>query len=438
MNVPARRYPRQTMKTVIHLNSDDLTFSFRALEAEIRGEIEAHVAGTTPAFVANFPAEAGKEVARRAKDRENDRKTLAVTRARLDRFSGEEIAEAYRRVCLEKHPGRQAKCHISFQRTLRLPDDGKVYPLPAGLGQFPMRSIMAYPNSAPKQWLEKGGVILPMYQGEAMWISFGAAIPCALKILSGSVNALTGERDLRELDSHPQNYAVVPDQPWLDGFKVSKGVVRQFVAMPVGSGFSVSEQLARDADAGGLVIEAFPMKAERYFKEFLEDELKNMMGDVLTKLLGAHWHGERFVLCCRAPLTTFCEDVGLGAGGKIQQEIYADEYGVDAWSFEHSSRVCIHTCNSMMWRAATGENPPHPPITAKEYARYDIPWFDFYRDDLTALPETEVLAGVKSIDQISGAKGLAPLDGDAGIDPSLVIQYGNTRRTEEIRAWWRN
>lgn len=279
--------------------------------------------------------------------------------------------------------------------------------------------------------------MLPMYQGEAMWMSFESTIPCALKIVSGSVNALTGERDLQELDSDPQNYVVVPDQPWLDGFKVSKGTVRQFVAMPVGSGYTASEQLAEDTKAGGLVIEAFPMRAERCFPEFLECELENIMHDVLTNLFGMGWEGESQILCCRAVPTMLCESVGLGAGGKIQQEVYADNHGIDSWSFEHSSRVCIHTCNAMMWRKVTGENPPHPPLTVPEYTRHRIPWFDFYRDDLEALPETENLAGVKSVAQVSAAKGLASWDDADELAPSLVVQYGNARRPEEIRAWGR-
>ena len=36
------------------------------------------------------------------------------------------------------HPN--AECSIQFQRTLRIPDDNREYPLPAGLGRFPMPS----------------------------------------------------------------------------------------------------------------------------------------------------------------------------------------------------------------------------------------------------------------------------------------------------------
>ena len=34
-----------------------------------------------------------------------------------------------------------AKLHIKLQRTLRIPDDGHDYPLPPGLGAFPLRHV---------------------------------------------------------------------------------------------------------------------------------------------------------------------------------------------------------------------------------------------------------------------------------------------------------
>ena len=41
------------------------------------------------------------------------------------------------------HPGGRAGEHlaISFERTLRIPNDGRKYPLPPGLGLFPIRVV---------------------------------------------------------------------------------------------------------------------------------------------------------------------------------------------------------------------------------------------------------------------------------------------------------
>ncbi|MYB97986.1 MAG: hypothetical protein F4123_09440 [Gemmatimonadetes bacterium] len=50
----------------------------------------------------------------------------------------------------------------------------------------------------------------------------------------------------------PQNYLVVPDQPWLDGYCVERGIIRQFVAMPLGEGYTAEERLTGAAKHGGL------------------------------------------------------------------------------------------------------------------------------------------------------------------------------------------
>ena len=91
---------------------------------------------------------------------------------------------------------------------------------------------------------------MPMYQSEALWIRFSARYPCAVKIAAGKINAVSGEAWTAELQSEPQDYGVVPGQPWLDGFSVGEGRIRQFVAMPLGAGDSVEEQLTGRAEFG--------------------------------------------------------------------------------------------------------------------------------------------------------------------------------------------
>lgn len=43
---------------------------------------------------------------------------------------------------------------LSLQRTLRIPDDGRRYPLPPGLGAFPLLKVEEYRDSVPQQWLK--------------------------------------------------------------------------------------------------------------------------------------------------------------------------------------------------------------------------------------------------------------------------------------------
>jgi ubiquitin len=55
-----------------------------------------------------------------------------------------------------------------------------------------------------------------------------------------------------------QDYVVIPPQPWLDGIATSPGVVKQFVAVPFKSGYSVEHQIAGRETTGGVQFEVIP------------------------------------------------------------------------------------------------------------------------------------------------------------------------------------
>ncbi|RPJ56389.1 MAG: hypothetical protein EHM24_30470, partial [Acidobacteria bacterium] len=172
---------------------------------------------------------------------------------------------------------RSATVTIQFQRTLRIPDDDQDYPLPPGLGAFPLRHVDDFAARLPAAWVERGGVMLPMYQSEAMWLNFSAgydeqrrvSYPFAVKIATGKINAVSGGTWTKGLHRRPrQDYVVVPEQPWLDGYCVAKGIIRQFVAMPLGAGYTAEEQITGKAEHGGLQLIAFPMKREVFEERF--------------------------------------------------------------------------------------------------------------------------------------------------------------------------
>ena len=101
---------------------------------------------------------------------------------------------------------------VDFQRTLRIPETG-LHPLPPGLGRFPLRRVADYPDTAPPEWLARGGVMLPIYQREAMWLSFDASEPAALQVGVGKVCAVSGLPWIEHLVKDPQNYVALPRQP---------------------------------------------------------------------------------------------------------------------------------------------------------------------------------------------------------------------------------
>lgn len=152
-------------------------------------------------------------------------------------------------------PGVAGSLDVRLQRTLRIPDDGRGYPLPPGLGAFPMRRVEDYADHVPARWLRYGGVFVPMYQAEALWLCFQGRPwrPNAIKVGAGRVNAVSGEAWNRKLEG----YMVCPPQPWLDGFNTGDGVIRQFVAMPLGSGVTVEGQVTGRETHGGLQILVF-------------------------------------------------------------------------------------------------------------------------------------------------------------------------------------
>ncbi|KAF7986960.1 hypothetical protein HWV62_3 [Athelia sp. TMB] len=151
---------------------------------------------------------------------------------------------------------------IRFQRTLRVPDNAKTYLLPPGLGTFPLLSAASFTKTVPEYIAKRGGLLMPIFQREAMWIDFSGSGRCAIKISIGGVNAITGrprDEDTPISVSTPQDYVVGGLQPWLDGICTASGEVRQFVAMPLGRGYTVEEQITSEAKHGGIQVDVYPL-----------------------------------------------------------------------------------------------------------------------------------------------------------------------------------
>lgn len=327
----------------------------------------------------------------------------------------------------EVHPS--AKLTITFQRTLRIPDDDKDYPLPPGLGTFPLRHVDDFAARVPSFWIEHGGVMLPMYQSEAMWLNFHpkydeerqASYPFAIKIATGKLNAVSGGIWTGGLHREPQqDYLVAPEQPWLDGYCIKKGIIRQFVAMPLGAGYTAEEQVTGKGVHGGLQIIAIPMKRQIFEKRFPKNppSIRFMSSEDMP--------------CC------ICEspgEMGLAPGGRMLQEIIEDPYNLADWDKGRNSRCYVHIANSLTWRQITDEEPPKTPCTSGEYARCGLPWFMWYDDKQVALPGSKELAGMKSVATLGKKKKDIPLPGNETFAPSPVIPLGPAVATGHVREY---
>jgi hypothetical protein len=299
-----------------------------------------------------------------------------------------------------------ARFSVSFQRTLRIPDDGRQYPLPPGLGMFPVRRVTDYARRVPAEWRERGGFFVPMYQREAMWLGFDAAEwkPNAVKVGIGGIDALSGLPWSPDLHDDPQNYVVCPDQPWLDGINAGEGFVRQFVAMPLGSGYTVEGQLTGAERVGGLELRVFEPKPGRFPDR---PPPRPAPGS------------EMMVLESAAP-----GGMGLAAGGRMTQKIYPDPYGLDTWDQASGISVHVHIVTTEQYEAITGEPPPPTPIDARTYTERGFPWFALYDETRGDLAAARRLRGIRSTAEIDEASGRGGSD-----ERPLEVKRGQVRGT---------
>jgi hypothetical protein len=267
---------------------------------------------------------------------------------------------------------------FSLYRTLRVPDDGKTYPLPPGLGTFPLFRVDDYRDRLSPDICREGGVFVPMYQREALWLGFHGARwkPNAVIVAAGGINVLSGRADSKHLSDVPQNYLVCPDQPWLDGIHTDQGSIRQFVAMPLGLGYTVESSLTGAETRGAIKLTVFEPKPGRF-----PDSAPPERSDGPVRLAGLGSVGR----------------MGLGAGGVIRQKVYPDAYGLDTWDATNFGEVVVHLVDSARFRDITGIAPPDTPVDAQAYTDHGLPWLALYDETKGDIPPPDEFLEVKTI-----------------------------------------
>jgi hypothetical protein len=233
-----------------------------------------------------------------------------------------------------------------------------------------------------------------MYQREALWLGFRGAPwhPNAVVVSAGGVNAVSGQTAASGgetvLTDRPQNYIVAPPQPWLDGFNTGDGTVRQFVAMPLGLGYSVAASVTGEERFGRIRLTVFEPRPGRFPDEPPPEpslEKRPMAG------MGA---GRSSAM-------------GLGAGGVMRQRIYPDPHGLEVWDPRRYAAMDIHIVNSLEFRDIVGEDPPPSPIDAAVYSRHGLPWFARYDEAQGDLPAAAPLADAKTVRERDAECGIA-------------------------------
>lgn len=296
---------------------------------------------------------------------------------------------------------------VSFQRTLRIPEDDQVYPLPPTFGPFRIHEVAEFADRLPEKWGHGGAFFVAMYQCEALWLGFGGMEwkPNAVKVAIGGVNAISGTVWERGLQSDPQNYIVCPDQPWLDGINAGDGVTKQFVAAPLGAKKTIEGQITTQEHVGGIQLVVYEPKRGKFPDVAPE---KEPAPDPFLE--GMHLGGQ----------------MGLGAGGSIKQKIYRDVYGLEAWDQQNFARLYLYILNSEDYRSVTGFETPPTPVSAERYAEYGLPWFELYDELMQDVPAPVNLAEVKTVGEGTADVG-SPIDARRLQIRPLNLEKSNTK-----------
>ncbi|KAG8355558.1 hypothetical protein FVEN_g6453 [Fusarium venenatum] len=379
---------------------------------------------------------------------------------------------------------------ISFKRTIRVSDNKSTNDLPPDMGEFPLSKMDDYAETIPLSMAEKGGVFIPMYQREALWIGFESTKKYVIRVFVGGINAVSGEpkvphaatslrrRTLISQGKSVQDYLFVPGQRRLDGVAVEGVKVRQFVAMPAGTGHSIETQIIGEEVTGGIQFEVTRLdirlreiKTQEavviMVKSPISYESKILIGsreenvfDLKTRYEAQENVPIDLIRCIHGRnelednrtlksygirgLATIEMVPRLRGGGKASAEMHMSAGGritqgiVALQKRSYSKTVPIafnvQVLNSASFERLTDELPPVSPVSTETYAKWGFPFFSIYEEPSAICGD---FTGVKSIAEIyktsekSLPDGMLVMDvrikqvrrrGDGLLDPEPTIE----------------
>src|SRR6476620_5748527 len=155
---------------MVTLHDNQLSFEFPGIGKQVEALIDRKLADVIASLTGTNQVKQLLEVMTRMPQfRRLLPERQEMLRQRATSLTAVEIESALRSSFSKKvgRSDRPPSLTVVFHRTLRIPDDGKTYPLPASLGHFPLRSVDDFPETIPPIYAKRGGVMMPMYQAEA-------------------------------------------------------------------------------------------------------------------------------------------------------------------------------------------------------------------------------------------------------------------------------
>lgn len=98
--------------------------------------------------------------------------------------------------------------------------------------------------------------------------------------------------------------------------------------------------------------------------------------------------------------------LGLAAGGMIEQDVRKDKYSPEKWVRGLTLTIPVQILNSAVFRQVTGTKPLACPISAKTYAEAGLPFFDLYKEKPSDVSGADAFGSLQSVNDIEVARGL--------------------------------
>ncbi|KAF9777149.1 hypothetical protein IL306_004576 [Fusarium sp. DS 682] len=345
---------------------------------------------------------------------------------------------------------------ITFRRTIRVPDNKNTSALPPDSGIFPLFKVKDYAEKLPLPMAHKGGIFMPMYQREALWINFESEKRYAIKIFVGGVNIVSGEppnataatslrrRKLLKEGKSIQDYIVVPEKKWIDGMVVEPGQVRQFVAMPNATGCSVEAQMSRQETTAGIqfdITRLDPLSSGP--KGNINIMVKGLNGETFNYFLSKFSKVEALKLLIRAKNGVEIAYQNLVCSKQhLQNKMRLCDYNLQNGALVHlfvrlrGGSAFIHEAemniaagglirqniilNSVTFKRVTGQEPPESPISAATYAKAGNPFFSLDEGPATISGD---FSDLQSLAQLKGRS-----ERNVGGIPILDVETKETLR----------
>ena len=320
---------------------------------------------------------------------------------------------------------------VGFERTLRIPDDGRDYPLPPSLGRFPVRRVADYADRVPAEVARarrRAAADVPA-RGDVAELQRRA-----LAAERGQGRDRQGQRDLGRAvppaprRAHARTTSSCRGQPWLDGINAGNGFIRQFVAMPLGMGYTVEGQVTGEERHGGLQIVCFDPKPGRF-----PDQPPPARRRRACAPDGLRRRGRRPRPAPRRPAPRWACGAAAGCASTSIRTRTASTPGTR----HNYGRVFVHIVNSQLWREITGEAvAADPGRRARLHERRPARGSSSTTTSSGTSPPRDVLANVKSVAQKDAQHGFTGQQDDTPLPTPNVKPLGELGARREVVTYF--